>query len=88
MAQGHGGNGLASGETMSARLPQKLISIPMEVDPRSRYHRGGSMNCEHHYVEGNATAKYKEWICLNCDRICGFYKWDKPGVFADLERGQ
>lgn len=70
---------------MSAHLPQRLISIPMEVDPRSRYHRGGKDSCGHHYLEYGENMKQKEWVCLNCDRICGFYKWDQPGKFAEPE---
>jgi hypothetical protein len=65
---------------MSTRLPKQLISIPEDCDPRSRYHRGGSMNCEHHYVEDGVTPKKREWICLNCDRICGFYRWNTKGT--------
>lgn len=71
---------------MSVRLPKQLISVPQDVDPRSRYHRGGSMNCEHHYVASNETPRVMEWTCLNCDRICGFYRWDRPGQFAEPEK--
>lgn len=72
---------------MPARLPKQLICVPEDVDPRSRYHRGGSMNCEHHYVLDSVGSHVMEWVCLNCDRICGFYKWDKPGVFVQPEKG-
>ena len=64
---------------MRARLPKQLISIPEDCDPRSRYHRGGSMNCEHHYVPSLVSARLREWTCLNCDRICGFYRWNARG---------
>ena len=67
---------------MSAKLPKQLISIPEDCDPRSRYHRGGDHSagsCGHHYVQHGWTRTYREWICLNCDRICGFYRWGTDG---------
>lgn len=74
---------VAIGETMNT-LPKKLISIPQDCDPRSRYHMGGRDNCEHHYVQTkflNALDPHgrQEWTCLNCDRVCGFYRWSVKG---------
>jgi hypothetical protein len=68
-----------AGATVSASMLKKLISVPQDVDPRSRYHIGGRDTCEHHYVPSGNTAVKREWTCLNCDRICGFYKWDEKG---------
>lgn len=64
---------------MSNPLPKKLISIPEDCDPRSRYHMGGKDTCEHHYVESLLSAKKREWTCLNCDRVCGFHRWNGKG---------
>lgn len=73
---------------MSARLPKQLISIPMEVDPRSRQTMGGSSQCAHHYVLHADRREYMEWICLNCDRLCKYDKWANPEVFAERERSR
>jgi hypothetical protein len=61
---------------MIGRWPKKLISIPGDVDPRTRKHEGGKDSCEHHYVELADRWRRREWVCLNCDRLCAFLKWD------------
>lgn len=64
---------------MSANLPEHLISIPADCDPRSRSVSGGRGGCQHHYVENCNAQSYREWVCLNCDRLCYFQKWDTHG---------
>jgi hypothetical protein len=60
---------------MKAPLPKRLISIPEDCDPRSRSTSGGRGDCPHHYVQNG----HREWVCLNCDRICRFDKWNTKG---------
>jgi hypothetical protein len=64
---------------VSAKLPKKLISIPEDCDPRSRHTLGGRGDCEHHYQQSTETARYRLWVCLNCDRTCQFDKWNAKG---------
>ena len=65
---------------MRANLPKRLISVPEDCDPRSRNTLGGRGDCEHHYVEHTQAAMYREWVCLNCDRLCQFTKWNTKGT--------
>jgi len=64
---------------MSPRLPKKLIDIPEDCDPRTRQTMGGRGNCEHHYRPNADKQHSREWICLNCDRLCTLNKWDHKG---------
>lgn len=64
---------------MSATLPKRLISIPEDCDPRSRVTTGGRGECPHHYVEDGSHAWCRIWVCLNCDRVCKFDKWNAKG---------
>jgi hypothetical protein len=64
---------------MRAPLPPKKILIPMHLNPASRYVRGGREDCPHHYAEDSKRIFLRtvEWVCANCDRICGFYKFEQ-----------
>lgn len=71
-------------------LPSKKIMIPMHVNPASRYVIGGRESCGHHYSD-QSMMEHKnkvEWVCSNCDRICGFYKFKEYDEMRRKENSQ